>query len=107
MDDDIKVTFFGKVFNRKADPENERKVLSFDKYEKREDGTWKNIRAIGILYEDDSITNLPEHLVIKPASGDKNPNHIMNCYYVEGSRPYKPKPKHSFVSDIDDEDIPF
>ena len=64
-----KTTFFAKVFNRKKAPEDDRKVLSFDKSEKREDGTWKNIRATHIGYEDDTVLHLGEHLVLKIDNG--------------------------------------
>jgi hypothetical protein len=57
--------FFGKVFDRKTAPDDERKVLSLDKGEKRADGTWKNIKAYAIEYTDGSKLVLGEHLVLK------------------------------------------
>jgi len=72
-------TFFGKVFNRKAAPDDDRKVLSLDKSKKREDGTWKNIKATHIGYEDGSEVQLGEHLVLKWFEGEGN--HIGNCYF--------------------------
>jgi len=86
-----KTVFVGKVYDKKANPEDERKVITFDKSEKREDGTWKNIKAVGIVYSDDSVVTLGEHLVLKPHHGDKG-NQTHNIYYTvfpEGSE-YKP-----------------
>jgi hypothetical protein len=57
--------FFGKVFDRKSAPDDDRKVLSLDKGEKRADGTWKNIRPVFIEYEDGSRMTFGEHLVMK------------------------------------------
>lgn len=57
--------FIGKVFDRKTAPDDDRKVLSLDKGEKRADGTWKNIKAIAIEYEDGTKAMLGEHLVLK------------------------------------------
>jgi len=57
--------FIGKVFDRKTAPDDDRKVLSLDKGEKRADGTWKNIRATDIGFEDGSRIELGQHLVLK------------------------------------------
>lgn len=73
--------FFGKVFNRSKDPNDERKVLSFDKAEKREDGTWRNIKATEIVYEDGTSMQLGEHLVVK-IDGQGRGNEIGRCYFT-------------------------
>ena len=83
MNDDRKAhaRFFGKVYNKKKAPDDPRKVVSFDKSEKRADGTWKNIRATAILFEDGTQLDLPPHLTLKPNSGKGT--QIYNLYFVE------------------------
>jgi hypothetical protein len=73
------VTFFGKVFDRKTAPDDERKVLSLDKGEKRADGTWKNIRATAIEFEDGTKLNLGQHLTYKTVHGQA---HIGTLYFA-------------------------
>ena len=100
-------TFIGKVFNRKTAPEDERKVLSLDKSEKRADGTWKNIKATSIEYEDGTTVHLGEHLVMKFFEGEGN--HIGNCYFniFDGPRDSAKDFEDRTPPQDDDEDIPF
>jgi hypothetical protein len=95
-----KTTFFAKVFNRKKAPEDDRKVLSFDKSEKREDGTWRNIRATHIGYEDDTVLHLGEHLVLKidHSESPQIANGYFNVFPDEGLIE-KPDPK-DFTDDF-------
>lgn len=65
-----KTTFIGKAFHKKESPEDPRKVLSLDKGERRDDGTWKYIRAVAIEYEDGTKLNLPERLTLKENPGE-------------------------------------
>jgi hypothetical protein len=104
-------TFFGKVFNRKATPDDDRKVLSLDKSEKREDGTWKNIKATRIIYEDGTEVQLGDHLVMKFFEGEGN--HIGNLYYnvFDGPRDtgkdYEDRNGAPPADDFKDDDVPF
>lgn len=93
------VHFFGRVYDRKSNPTDERKVLSLDKSEKREDGTWRNIKAVAIQYEDGTVQQLGEHLTMKFFQGKGNL--IANCYWTER----KPQ-QETNASDFDDS-IPF
>lgn len=79
-DDRPKAIFFGKVFNRKKDPFDERKVISLDKSRKLQDGQWENIKATAIEYEDGSKLTLPKHLTLKPNTG--NGTQIYNMYFL-------------------------
>ena len=74
-----KPTFFGKVYNKREKPDDPRKVLSLDKREQREDGTWKSIRPDFIQYEDGSKVYLGRHLTMKFYEGQGN--ECGNCYF--------------------------
>jgi len=76
-----KTTFIGQVYDRKKAPTDDRKVLSLDKGEKRADGTWKNLRAVAIEYEDGSKQELPQHLVLKLGVMDQG-NKCGNIYFL-------------------------
>jgi hypothetical protein len=93
-----KARFIGKTYDLKKDPEGPRKLLTLDKYEKREDGTWRRVKATSIGYEDGSEIELGAPILIKPHEGEKGTQRH-NIYFMED--------EESDADEFSDDAIPF
>lgn len=74
-----KINYIGKVFDRK-DGDQTRKVVSFDKGVKHEDGSWSNIPPAFIEYEDGERIHFGSGPLTLKYLEEVRGNHVANIY---------------------------
>lgn len=106
MSDGEHVTFIAKVFNRKDSPNDERKVVSFDRYlGKRDDGTANYDKCTALVYESGEIVPLAKYVWLKPHRGAKG-TQAFNIYSVKPKDEEPPSPaRNDFMDSEDDLDF--